>query len=51
MQPILAADSFRLNLGNFQVQPVSAVFPDAAKSADDLVRQLKFNERYSKYFI
>jgi hypothetical protein len=24
-------------LGNFQVQPVSAVSPNAAKSADDLV--------------
>jgi hypothetical protein len=37
MQPILAADSFRLNLGNFQIQLAGAVSPDAAKSADDLV--------------
>jgi hypothetical protein len=37
MQPILAADSFRLNSGSFQVQSVNAVSPDAAKSADDLV--------------
>jgi hypothetical protein len=40
MQPILAADSFRLNSGDFQVQSVYAVSSDAAKSADDLVRKL-----------
>jgi len=37
MQPILAADSFRLNSGDLQVQLVGAVSVDAAKSADDLV--------------
>jgi hypothetical protein len=37
MQPILAADSFRLISANFQVQSANAVFSDAAKSADDLV--------------
>jgi hypothetical protein len=37
MQPILAADSFRLNSGDLQVHLVRAVSSDAAKSADDLV--------------
>jgi hypothetical protein len=37
MQPILAADSFRLISGDFQIQSVRAVSSDAAKSADDLV--------------
>ena len=37
MQPILAADSFRLNSEDFHDQSVHAVSPDAAKSADDLV--------------
>ena len=37
MQPILAADSFRRNSGDFQVLSVYIVSPDAAKSADDLV--------------
>jgi len=41
MQPILAADSFRPNSGDFQVQAVDAVSPDAAKSADDLVSALE----------
>jgi hypothetical protein len=41
MQPILAADSFRLKSGDFQVQPVNAVPSDAAKSADDLVGAVK----------
>ena len=40
MQPILAADPFRLNTGIFQVQLVRAISPDAAKSADDLVMWL-----------
>ena len=39
MQPILAADSFRLNSGDFQILSVHTVSPDAAKSADDLVLQ------------
>jgi hypothetical protein len=37
MQPFLAADSFRNNSGDFQVQLVGAVSLDAAKSVDDLV--------------
>jgi hypothetical protein len=37
MQPILVADSRRLNSGDYQVQSVYIVSPDAAKSADDLV--------------
>jgi hypothetical protein len=41
MQPILAADSFRLNSGDFQIQSTYAVSPDAAKSADDLVIRKK----------
>ena len=41
MQPILAADSFRLNSGDFQIQSVGAVSFDAAKSADDLVIRKK----------
>jgi hypothetical protein len=40
MQPILAADSFRLNSGHFQFQSINAVSFDAAKSADDLVSAL-----------
>jgi len=40
MQPILAADSFRLNPTNFQVQSVNAVSSDAAKTADDLVSNM-----------
>jgi hypothetical protein len=38
MQPILAADSFKLNSGDFQGQSINTVSSDAAKSADDLVR-------------
>jgi hypothetical protein len=34
---ILAADSFRLNSGDFQSRLIRAVSSDAAKSADDLV--------------
>ena len=41
MQPILAADSFRQNPADFQAQSVSAVFSDAAKSAEDLVSVVK----------
>ena len=37
MQPILAADSFRLNLVDFQFQLASIISSDEAKSADDLV--------------
>ncbi len=37
MQPILAADSFRLNSGDFQVQSGCTVSSNAAQSADDLV--------------
>jgi hypothetical protein len=52
MQPILAADSFRLNSGDFQVQSAYTVSSDAAKSADDLVitkryfRKSKIRERF-----
>ena len=42
MKPILAADSFRLKSGDFQVQSAGAVSSDAAKSADDLVSADKF---------
>ena len=34
MQPILTADSFRHNSGDFQVQLVCASFSDAVKTAD-----------------
>ena len=34
MQPILTADSFRLNWGQFQCQFVCAGFSDAVKTAD-----------------
>jgi len=37
MQPILTADSFRLNSGQFQVQLVCAGFSDAVKTADESV--------------
>ena len=45
MQPVLAADSFRLNSGDLQVQSVCAVSFDAAKSADDLVRATKLTKK------
>ena len=46
MQPILAADSFRLNSGNFQVQSIYTVSSDAAKSADDLVIRQNANDQF-----
>ena len=37
MQPILTADSFRLNSGHFQFQIINAGYSDAVKTADLIV--------------
>jgi hypothetical protein len=38
MQPILTADSFRHISGQFEVYVVCAIWPDAVKTADLIVR-------------